>query len=569
MADLIRLAVFANLVLIVTYLYNKIRYKRFVQHGALPQVPPSAIFGHLKILGELTKRGPAKIHPDFMFGEMHKSLGRPPLMFVDFRPVNRAMVVVADHAIAEQVARATPAFPTGLPKSDYGALGYLMGPASILHAHGDAWRALRRRYSPAFAPQHLLTLLPCLLRKTAAFAARLEALARSGAAFPLVPLVVDLTFDVIGAVVMDADLDAQDARRPGELVRLYSELFATYFDDKTDYPWWLIPGTVLRRRRLGRRVDALLRDLVRRKHAEQRQQQRDGGADAAAAPARSILGLSLRDAAAAAADDDDALPPARLAETCDQLKTFLLAGHDTVSTTLAWALYWVYRTPRVLARLRRELDERLGPDTGADPAAAGARLLAEPDLVRRLPYVSAVLKETLRLHPPAATARSVPAGTGFTVRDPASGATYCLDGTLIYNCESLLQRDARVYGPTADVFAPERWLDGGSGGDDGQGRDVDVPPSAWRPFERGPRNCIGQDFALIEMRVIVAVVARRFDFVKVGLGETARGEKGAPVLDEHGIAEVRSQLYNARQVNARPVDDMRMKVRVAAPEHHE
>jgi cytochrome P450 len=110
-----------------------------------------------------------------------------------------------------------------------------------------------------------------------------------------------------------------------------------------------------------------------------------------------------------------------------------------------------------------------------------------------------------------------------------------------------------VYGETADDFIPERWL-GDKAGIMSAGAEADVeqqdgeakkyPPGAWRPFERGPRNCIGQDLATIEARVIVAAVARRYDFVKVGLGEVGLDEKGQPTMNDKGQYETKSELYN-------------------------
>ncbi|KAG4220137.1 hypothetical protein PC116_g31384 [Phytophthora cactorum] len=158
-------------------------------------------------------------------------------------------------------------------------------------------------------------------------------------------------------------------------------------------------------------------------------------------------------------------------------------------------------------------------------------------------YIAAVIKETLRLHPPAATARTTKHGTGFTVRAP-DGQQHCLDGMIIYNCETLIHRDPDIYGDTANSFVPERWI----GQDDEQSTSDlspnQIPLSSWRPFERGPRNCIGQEFANIELRVIIAVVARRYDFVKVGLGEVETDDRQLPVTTEDGRFKVKSELYN-------------------------
>lgn len=456
---------------------------------------------------------------------MLEKLGRPSLMYVDLRPVNRPVVLITSHDVAEQVSRASANWPTSIPKSYPGQMVYLTGATSILVSHGDSWKQLRKRYSPAFAPQHLMTLLPAVLDKTMILVGHLERMAKTGEEFSLVTLGVNVAFDIIGAVVMDVDLEAQTEHpsKQGQLVQQYTALFNTYLNDKIDLPWWLIPSTELKRSRLCKSVDGLLKDIIRRKHQEHLSTSED------ARRARSILSLSFQDV--------DELTPELIDETCDQIKTFLLAGHDTTGVTLSWVFYWLSRTPRALAAVRRELDDLLGSAT--DPASVRGRLSLPdgPELVQRMRYTSAVIKEALRLNPPAATARHTPPGTGFTVRT-AEGQEHCLDGMIIYPCQRIIQRDPAVYGDTADTFVPERWLSEEGGSDT-----TEIPPGAFRAFERGPRNCIGQDFAMIELRAIVATLARHFDFAKVGLGEPALDEKGELIVGAHGILEAKSHLY--------------------------
>lgn len=116
-----------------------------------------------------------------------------------------------------------------------------------------------------------------------------------------------------------------------------------------------------------------------------------------------------------------------------------------------------------------------------------------------------------------------------------TGEEYLIDGCLVYNCCAVIQRDESVYGDSAKDFIPERWL-----GEAGKS----IPPSAWRPFERGPRNCIGQDLANLEARVVIALVARRYDFVKIGLGAFVLDEKGLPVIGDDGKVKVTEEMYS-------------------------
>ena len=522
----------AAVLVLLSYLYAKLRYKRFKQYASLPQLPPSLLLGHLGAFDEYNRRGPPAQHPDMIFTAMHAALGRPPLMLVDFRPVTRPMVLVTSHEIAEQIVQPSKLFPNSVPKASLKHLVPLLGATSILTSHDDEWKALRKRFNPGFAPQHLMLLLPNILDKTSAFIECLDAFAGTSEDFQLVPVIVDLTFDVIGKVVMDVDFDAQKkGDGQGELIKLFRELLGCYTDDKADYPWWIIPRLELKRRRLGKRIDGLLKDTIRRKYADYARRQQEG--EQKSDKSRSILQLSFQNITA--------LSPQLLNETADQLKTFLLAGHDTTSITLAWVFYELSRTPSALNAVRAELDGLFGWDA-VSPEAVRVQLYSPqgPDFLRRMPYISAVIKEALRLHPAAATARSLPLGSGLTVRTP-DGTDHCIDGALIYNCPSIIHRDPTVYGDSANVFRPERWLVAGVNEDSASG----ILLSAWRPFERGPRNCIGQEFATIEARVIIAVVVRQYDFTKVGLGEVALDEKGLPTLDNDGQFEVKSHLYTA------------------------
>lgn len=348
----------------------------------------------------------------------------------------------------------------------------------------------------------------------------LDQLVVSGEVFPLEKLVSNLTLDIIGAAVMGAQLNAQqwDSSQQGELARLFVEVVQTYHDEKNNLPWWIAPVTTWKRRQLSNRIDALVKDSIKLRYSELKEEAKGNRS-------RSIVVLSLQ--------DTEALTPQLLSETSDQVRSFLFAGHDTNASMLQWAIYELSRTPRALKAVRDELDEVLGPET--DPFTICATLADRGEqILPRLQYVNAVIKETLRLHPPAATVRMTDPGSGFTVRAP-TGEEYNLDGTIMYSVQSIIQRDPSVYGDTADVWVPERWLGEAA---------KDIPASAWRPFERGPRNCIGSELANLESRIIISVVARKYDFVKLGLGESALDEKGLPVLDDNGQYKVKSELYN-------------------------
>lgn len=514
------------------------------------------------------KRGHEDRHPDAIFEDMSVVLGRPPIMLVDMWPLARPLILVSDHEVAEQITKPTKQFPTGTPKTIQG-VPYL-GDTSIITAIGEEWKGLRKRFAPGFAHQHLMTLLPNIVHEADVFVKTIEKYARTGEEFSLVNTITNMTFDVIGSVVIGINLDAQSSGEQSELLKLYSELLVTYQDDKYEMPWWMQPRVHFRRKTVARRIDLLLHDIVRRKWAER--QRADPETDTR--KDRAILSLSFQDF-----PSQPSLPAEVVATTADQLKSFLFAGYDTTSTTISWLLYELSRHPHALAAVRNELASIFGAN--ATPSQIQSQLLSPPSgetphPLHRMPYLSAAIKETLRHHPPVGIARITPPGTNWTVRTPGSagGQEVNIDEAQVYVCIDMIQHDAGVYGETVHHWRPERWLGEEAG---------KIPASAWRAFERGPRACIGLELAQMEMKVVVALTAGRFEFWKVGLGETVL-EGGIPTVGEDGGFVVGEKLYvvsfffslslvemnlktstdlmQTRRVTGHPADGMRMTVKI-------
>lgn len=179
-----------------------------------------------------------------------------------------------------------------------------------------------------------------------------------------------------------------------------------------------------------------------------------------------------------------------------QLKIFIFAGHDTTASTLSFAYSRLYRDDNVLARIRAEHDKVLG----SDRSQALARLTENPNLLNQIPYTAAVVKETLRLYPPAATVRE----GDHLLTHPDTGKVYPLTGFMSWSTSWVTHR-LPEYFPRPMEFLPERWLAR-------EGEPLHPPKNAYRPFELGPRNCIGQELAQLEIRAILAMTVRDLDF---------------------------------------------------------
>lgn len=208
------------------------------------------------------------------------------------------------------------------------------------------------------------------------------------------------------------------------------------------------------------------------------------------------------------------MDPTFRATAIDQIKTFIFAGHDTTSSTIAYAFYLLHTSPKAHARLCTELDTVLGPS-----ATSPSILKTSPHLINALPYTLAVLKETLRIFPPASTIRYTPPDSTLTLTDPATGIKYPLADCEIWPASHALHRNEKYFPRPLD-FIPERFMPPGSPEfaeflanlPDGTPKPPATHKDAWRPFEKGPRNCIGQELAVLETKVILALTVREFDF---------------------------------------------------------
>jgi cytochrome P450 len=166
----------------------------------------------------------------------------------------------------------------------------------------------------------------------------------------------------------------------------------------------------------------------------------------------------------------------------DEVLTMVIAGHETTANTLSWAWAYLAQNPSVEAKLHAELDSVLG-----------GRLPALHDLPN-LPYVSNVIKETLRLSPPA----------WFIQREVTSalaiGETEYRKGDWFMLFPIAAHRDSSVY-EQPDEFMPERWS---------EGFEKSLPKGTYFPFGMGPRVCIGNGFAMLEAQYVLAAIASRY-----------------------------------------------------------
>lgn len=225
-------------------------------------------------------------------------------------------------------------------------------------------------------------------------------------------------------------------------------------------------------------------------------------------------------------------PEFRLFAT-SQIRLFIFAGHDSTSSTICYLFHLLSVNPEALARVRSEHDSVFGTDLSVLPSL----LSEQPHLLNSLPYSLAAIKETLRLFPAAAGIRSGAPGEDLVDDE---GNHYPTDGVMVWIIHCAMQR-APEYWVRPDEFIPERWL---------VEPDHELYPlkSAWRPFEQGPRNCIASGLVMLELRVVLAMVIREFDF-RPAYAEWDR------LHPKKGVSTYRGErAYQIEEGAAHPVD---------------
>jgi cytochrome P450 len=275
----------------------------------------------------------------------------------------------------------------------------------------------------------------------------------------------EMSMDVILRVLFSHPAEG-DAQRAADASRTLGETgYREMFMPMTLPDWLPLPG-----KRAKRQALHTLRSLIQR-HIDTRLN--------GATPeneTQDLLGmlLSLRDE-----DSGAALTPQ---EVFDQCMVTFQAGHDTTTSALLWWSWLLATHPAAAQRAADEVDAVLG---GATPTAEDTA---------RLPWLQATLKEALRLYPPGPVLMSRRTTAPITL-----GGWPIPRGAILRITPWTLHRDEQQF-PQADRFQPERFMEGAP----------PIPKGAWMPFGAGPRVCIGQHFAQLEMALLGAMLLQRY-----------------------------------------------------------
>ncbi|MCJ1284900.1 hypothetical protein MMC26_004237 [Xylographa opegraphella] len=524
--------------IVVTFLIKlykaRIMFVRLRRQG-LHMPPHSFLFGHLKVVNDLLQRIPDDCHPHYYLETLRQDYpDLPDPFYLDLWPFGEPMLLVGTPDIASQFTQ-----EHSLPKLE-GLRVYLQplaGDKNLLTMEGKEWKTLRGIYNPGFAASHLMTLVPGIVEDALDFSATLKKYADLAGMFKLEELATRVTVDVIGRVVLDTKMNTQHSENDFVSgLRSQVKWLAIGNEINPWKKWNPIRPFVFQYN--TRRMDKWLSKAL-----DERFTLRQSLGEAAMLKrSKPVIDLALDTYLLTQGLDEKSVRPMDdtfKTMSMNQIKLFLFAGHDTTSSTLCYMYYLLQKNPKVQEKLHTELDNVFGTDL-----TKTASLISEnPHVLNKLVYTVAVIKETLRLFAPASSVRIGEPGFFLNV----DGVQYPTEGVAVWSVARASHHNPAFW-PEVEAFLPERWLVP-------EGDPLYPVKGAFRPFEFGPRNCIGQEVVMLESRIIVALTVREF-IVEPSYAEFDKrmGRMSKTVNGE--------RAYQVLLGSAKPVDGMPCRVRM-------
>lgn len=319
----------------------------------------------------------------------------------------------------------------------------------------DFWRRQRKLAQPAFHHKRIAAYGETMVQRTLAMLATWQ----DGSTLDIAHEMMKLTLDIVNKTLFNVDVRAQ-ADHIGDLMAV----ILTAADDRINNynPIW---GRLFRTKK--RREAAATQEfftIIDGIIAEHRRDGEDTG---------DLLSMLM-----AARDDEGNFMSEQ--QLRDEVITLFVAGHETTANALAWALYLVSKHPVVEAKLLAEVARLHGKTPSIEDLA-------------QLPYSEQVVKEAMRLYPPAGSITRQP------IHDIELAGYPIAQGSMITLATYVMHRDPTLY-PEPECFDPERFL---------PENESKRPRLAYLPFGGGPRVCIGNSFAMMEARLVLATILQQ------------------------------------------------------------
>jgi len=350
----------------------------------------------------------------------------------------------------------------------------------LLTSEGDFWLRQRRLAQPAFHRARVAAYGTTMVE----YAERAMRGWKSGEVRDIHEDMMEITLQIVGKTLFNAEL-TRDAKEVGETMEVLLKLAAD-FGKSILIPLWVPTPRNLRARMGIRRIEKIIYRIIAQKRAE-------------ASDTGDLLSMLL-----AVQDEDGSRMTDK--QLRDETITLFLAGHEATANALSWTIWLLAQNP---AAEKKFFEELAGVLNGRAPNVED---------MPKLTYTANILTESMRLYPPAW-------GMARLVKEEVEVAGYKLaPGAGVACAQWVVHRDARWF-EEPKRFLPERWE-----GD----LTKRLPRFAYFPFGGGPRQCIGNSFALMEATLILATIAQKFRF-KLVEGHPVKPLASITLRPQHGI----------------------------------
>lgn len=413
----------------------------------------------------------------------------------------KSFVVVSDPAVAKDILLTNAsAFSKGLLAE---ILEFVMG-TGLIPADGEVWRVRRRAIVPALHRKYVQAMVGLFAERADLGCRTLVAAVRDGTPIEMENFFSRLTLDIIGKAVFNYDFDSLKKDDP-VIEAVYITLREAEYRSIAVFPYWNVPilrAIVPRQRKVTaalQLINETLDTLILRTKKLVEEEDEEFVEEYLNKADPSILHFLI------ASGEQVTSKQLR-----DDLMTMLIAGHETTAAVLTWTFYLLATHPEKLGALQAEVDDVVGD--------------RQPTLedLPRLSYTSRVISEAMRLYP------QPPVLLRRALKDVTLGQYAVKEGADIFISVWNLHRSPGLW-DEPNEFQPERFA-----------ADKPMPNETteeWRylPFGGGTRKCIGDQFAMFESIVSLAMLVRRFDFALAPGREDVGMTTGATIHTRNGL----------------------------------
>jgi cytochrome P450 len=362
-------------------------------------------------------------------------------------------------------------------------MGHFLG-KGLLTTEGEAWKTQRRLIQSGFERKQL-EILSSIMQDSLADSLRdFDRQARIGSV-DIYPLMMKITFAMVGKSLFGTKLKEEDIDLISEAISTVQEFMVRQTIQPYLNPWFIVSGEQRKHEEMTAGAFGILHDYIQRRRGE--------------APGHDLLQILMD----ARYSDGSAMSDDLVVSESMQL---LVAGHETSSNALSWLLYLLSSRPDCVDRVRQEFD-----------AVLGDRPMKFSD-VPKFEFTTQVILEALRLYPPFWMVDRL------ALADDRAGDIDIPRGSTVVVFIYGTHHSAR-YWDNPENFDPERFT---------KANEKHHTPYAHLPFGAGPRGCIGGNYAMLQMLMILSVLLRKYDFQLVP-GQTIEPRPMVILRPEHGI----------------------------------